>query len=1804
MYELCFGIIKMHYQNKWIIWLLVGFWLTDLNGQWCCVDSTVLIQDKTTASLKLLISSALNNNLANIDQGVCGVRIQFEHEFIGDLTMDLISPAGQRLRLVGPIGNSGISDFSHWSVTFIPCGDKSIPDKGFKMKWDNQQAWGIFGKFYNGTYYPEGGCLESFDMGSVNGIWTLEVHDDERFYEGKIESFCLLFCDPSGINCMDCSPNGGVFINNRLDYCVNDPLLDIQERITFPVYKPDSTSYSYAYLISVNDTIVYIGDTLDLRNYSIGDYVICGISYLTTDSIKLPKLGMSIAAFRNDLVVNLNSFCAEISKNCLEVSIHPNYAQVKDSFYLCRGDTLTLGASQFFADGQYLIPLRSSFGCDSMLELQLKVVDMAIHLSDPDTITCSKPIVQLDISNSVKTTRTHISWSTNDGNFIDLSDSLKPKINQAGTYKVVFDDGFCFDSLEFNIIKRDQIPDLSIRSDTINCFHSRATIKAVSNGLNPIYSWSDGTNLIGMDSIIQVNQEGSYYVTVTDDAGCSNVGVIEVIRDTLPADLILTADNLSCRDSIGTLSFSSSKVLLDFMWTGPNLFQSKILDPNINLPGFYTLTVTADNGCTNTANIRVTSTIYKPDFSYTADTLNCLNNFNIQIKASSNAVLDSINYSNAIGFKSNLLNPTVHDSGYYQVYLRDTAACVLDTFIYIHLDSIKPLFGLKAGILDCSKDSIQILLVDSFLLPGLVYQWTGPIGFNEMKASPYIKEAGIYKIQVTGLNGCSTLDSIEIKQDTLKPIIQLSSGIIDCNTPNIQINADVSVISNYLWSGPNFFTSILEDPFIQDSGIYKLIATSFNGCKTEKSIYVPMNRDAPIDTIIGQDINCLNLRAIISIQLNQAIDSIVWVGPNTIQAKTDTIHVNQPGIYKVWLRGINGCIDSAAVQIVVDTSLPDLKIIADTITCLKTDARLQFSSLDSIINNLWIDPLGNQSQNRIDTTKLPGWHKLYAQGKNGCTSWDSILVVSQTNKPILQFVGDSITCIKDTAILDLFCNDSGVQYQWNGPANFSSINSGIQTDVPGWYYYTVTNEFGCFVVDSFEVKAYKVKPITTYSDTIFDCNTRLNPILYAFVQDSINLSTAVWTFPDGSLSSMNPLQIKQSGIYLFEVINKFGCINVDTLTISFDTTAPHINFIQLDTLSCSIIQFTPLVEVVPPNSNYEWNGPGNFFSRAPNPFIRLPGVYQLKITGPNHCSIDTNILVVKDSSLPIINAFGSVLDCSSDSTQIRILSNDSLVNVFWQSPKGDFINERNPFVKDSGWYQLIVEGKNNCLLLDSVYVGFDKALPVFTLQDTFISCLYDSVQLGLQTNEMGLNYAWERTGMIISNLKDPFVKDTGFYAVRVRGLNHCEQLDSLYVDDLRQKPALLAVTDTITCINSKALLKTTFDTLKNKFLWSGPFGLDSVQQNPKVSIPGVYHLSIRNQFGCVHDTTLQVLIDTSAPLVQIIARDSLICDRDEINLFVSSACNQCNYSWSTSDGILQSGSSGDSIRIKGSGTYQVLALNLKTGCSSQESITLLKDTVGITGLRLNVKDVSCFGLANGSIQILEILGRFPPVDFSTDGVRFGSVIDLKNLGPGLQHLFFKDRYGCLFDTLIQINEPPQAFLELGRDTSILLGSSYFIDTQTNLDTNLVQSIIWDPTSDLTCIDCIKVSASPKNDTRYLLKIIDKNGCEIEDDITIRITVNSELFIPNAFTPNGDNINDMFSLFSPKGSIKINTLRIFDRWGNQIHVLENFNFSGEFHAWDGRIGDQAAMPGVYVYVIELQNPKRGKLIFKGDLSLIR
>ena len=230
----------------YIIALLIASQINSF-GQWCCIDTNLIIKDKATTSLRFQIVGATNNDLSTPTQGLCGVRIKFKHKSIGDVTMSLISPGGQKVDLLGPNANARRTDLTNWNVSFVPCAVTAVPDVGFKQKWDNVQNWGILGQFYNGTYYPFNGCLEDFNLGAVNGIWTLTIVDSDLFYDGLVESFCLLFCDDSGVSCNSCSSNGGYFNLAPIMLCESNDNLNLDVKPTIPSFTPDPLNYGYKY---------------------------------------------------------------------------------------------------------------------------------------------------------------------------------------------------------------------------------------------------------------------------------------------------------------------------------------------------------------------------------------------------------------------------------------------------------------------------------------------------------------------------------------------------------------------------------------------------------------------------------------------------------------------------------------------------------------------------------------------------------------------------------------------------------------------------------------------------------------------------------------------------------------------------------------------------------------------------------------------------------------------------------------------------------------------------------------------------------------------------------------------------------------------------------------------------------------------------------------------------------------------------------------------------------------------------------------------------------------------------------------------------------------------------------------------------------------------------------------------------------------------------------------------------------------------------------------------------------------------
>lgn len=150
----------------------------------------------------------------------------------------------------------------------------------------------------------------------------------------------------------------------------------------------------------------------------------------------------------------------------------------------------------------------------------------------------------------------------------------------------------------------------------------------------------------------------------------------------------------------------------------------------------------------------------------------------------------------------------------------------------------------------------------------------------------------------------------------------------------------------------------------------------------------------------------------------------------------------------------------------------------------------------------------------------------------------------------------------------------------------------------------------------------------------------------------------------------------------------------------------------------------------------------------------------------------------------------------------------------------------------------------------------------------------------------------------------------------------------------------------------------------------------------------------------------------------------------------------------------------------------------------------------------------------------------------------------------------------------------------------------------------MSAYLWSPASTLTCNNCPEPFAKPDTSTSYTLKIRDDNGCE--GGVTYRVLVFppcdpvKNLLIPNAFTPNGDQVNDVFRVVPFEGFEEVFSLQIYDRWGRKV-----FEKTGRDRLeWDGTVDGKPGQADVYVWIIAVDCPGKGQTTQKGDVTLLR
>lgn len=353
---------------------------------------------------------------------------------------------------------------------------------------------------------------------------------------------------------------------------------------------------------------------------------------------------------------------------------------------------------------------------------------------------------------------------------------------------------------------------------------------------------------------------------------------------------------------------------------------------------------------------------------------------------------------------------------------------------------------------------------------------------------------------------------------------------------------------------------------------------------------------------------------------------------------------------------------------------------------------------------------------------------------------------------------------------------------------------------------------------------------------------------------------------------------------------------------------------------------------------------------------------------------------------------------------------------------------------------------------------------------------------------------------------------------------------------------------------------------------------------------GSYTLIIRTMGGC--DTSVTVVIPPPPPRPVIVA-DTVICQQDTVYL-QSLPSGFLSYFWDFGDGTT-SALEDPAHAYANPDVYQVrLFIQTAEFCYDTATISITADTipsVSFTTDRASLcegQGIICYPTYTTGAEYL--LWTFNGITDSAAGLLNSTYASDT---PGLLTIVMTAAYRACRDTSFStvINVFPYPLVNLGPDDSICLnGEAVVLFNHTKSPDS--SKLLWS-TGDSSS------SLRVRHPGSYSLTVTSKDGCSTAD--SIEVLKNCYIDIPNAFTPNGDGLNDYFL---PRQLLSSNLTRfhmaIFNRWGQM--VFETLRIDGR--GWDGRYNDVAQPEGVYIYLIEAELHGQITEKYHGNVTLLR
>ena len=297
--------------------------------------------------------------------------------------------------------------------------------------------------------------------------------------------------------------------------------------------------------------------------------------------------------------------------------------------------------------------------------------------------------------------------------------------------------------------------------------------------------------------------------------------------------------------------------------------------------------------------------------------------------------------------------------------------------------------------------------------------------------------------------------------------------------------------------------------------------------------------------------------------------------------------------------------------------------------------------------------------------------------------------------------------------------------------------------------------------------------------------------------------------------------------------------------------------------------------------------------------------------------------------------------------------------------------------------------------------------------------------------------------------------------------------------------------------------------------------------------------------------------------------------------------------------LWQDGTANSTLDIDDPGTYWVVSEEM--GCEQIDTFIIFPDSIR---MMTDILNINCIGQDSGAVAV-QVMGGLGPYEFSLNSGDFQANSNYSGLLDGNYRVAARDVNGCYDETLFTITSPPEVETAIQGNLKVCLGDSTLLTAQTNLAFAEIDSIAWMGIDSMDCADCLTQMVRPVVNTTYQVFIQSADGCFKLDSVTVFVEPKKPVYIPSAFSPNNDGINDQFVVYAKANVVtQVKIFQVYDRWGELVFEEENFQPNDPAFGWDGMFRGDLMNNAVFAYWTEVEFIDGTSQIFEGDVTLVK